>query len=97
MVYSPRVAVSPRPRVALFVVRLIRNKRRERVACGQGRLAGFLIVVCNQRFKQEEIGFQYVAVIGAAAGMHRIVRLRQAGGDEFEVLLAFINHKFFSH
>jgi hypothetical protein len=28
--------------------------------------------------------------------MHRIVRLRQAGGDEFEVLLPFVNHRWFS-
>lgn len=47
----------------------------------------------NKSLKQKQVGLEYLAMIGAAAGMNRIVGLRQTGRHELEMLSSFINHK----
>jgi hypothetical protein len=52
-----------------------------------------LIVVIDKGLEQEKIGFENIAVVGAAARVNSVVGLRKACGHHFEVLLSFINHK----
>jgi hypothetical protein len=79
--------------VEIVPVPVGRFKGGERIARGKRCLAGFLIVVRDQRFEKEKVCLNYVAMVGAARRVDRVIRLCEACGHDFKMLPSLFHHK----